>query len=63
MSLITKINNNINNNTADLNSFNSDEIKFLLLLIKSSDFKGEHIEIIYNIIVKLQNQFLIQNTK
>ena len=34
------------------------ELEFLLFLIKSTTFKGEQVEIIYNAAVKLQQQYL-----
>lgn len=33
------------------------EIEFLLKLIKDITFKGEDIELLYNLILKLQNQY------
>ena len=45
----------------DLNSFQnnltSEEIALILGLIKNSPFKGADIEIIYNLVIKLQNQY------
>jgi len=40
------------------NNLNKQEIEYLLLLIKDSKFLGEHLEILYNIVIKLQNQHL-----
>jgi hypothetical protein len=55
--------NNIVGNGGEISSpiFNSNElskqeIEYLLLLIKDSKFLGEHLEIVYNIVIKLQNQ-------
>ena len=39
---------------------NAKEIEILLSLIKTSKFLGEDVEIIYNMVVKLQNQYLDQ---
>jgi len=39
-------------------SLEKHEIEFILLMIKESTFKGEHIETIYNIAYKLQQQYL-----
>lgn len=39
---------------------NQKEIEMLLLLIKKSTFLGEDVEVIYNMVVKLQNQYLEQ---
>lgn len=39
-------------------SLGKHEIEFILLLLKESTFKGEHIEILYTIAYKLQQQYL-----
>jgi hypothetical protein len=36
------------------------ELEIILTLIKKSSFLGEDIEVIYNMIIKLQNQYLEQ---
>jgi len=41
---------------------NEDELKYIISLIARSDFKGTDIQIMYNIIAKLQNQ-IIDKTK
>jgi hypothetical protein len=41
----------------DSNELSKQEIEYLLLLIKDSKFLGEHLEIVYNIVIKLQNQY------
>jgi hypothetical protein len=38
-----------------------EEIEFLLILIKNSTFKGENLETLYNIVYKLQQQYIHQN--
>ena len=35
-----------------------EEYEFLFMLIKNSSFKGENLEFLYNLVVKLQNQYL-----
>ena len=50
---------NINVPTSlDDNKLSKEELELLINLIKRSSFLGEHVEIIYNIVLKLQNQFL-----
>ena len=39
-------------------SLNKQELEFLLLLVKRSTFVGEQIEDIYNVVYKLQQQYL-----
>lgn len=45
------------------NQLTASEIEFLLGLIKNSNFKGEHLESIYNIVLKLQDQYISLNKK
>jgi hypothetical protein len=35
-----------------------EEYEFIFWMIKNSTFKGENIEFLYNLITKLQNQYL-----
>jgi hypothetical protein len=42
---------------------NAQEIEFLLLMLKQSTFKGEIIETMYNLVVKLQSQYVKQSQK
>ena len=44
----------------DLNQLSIQEIEVLLSMIKRSNFLGEDIEHLYNLIVKLQNQYTEQ---
>jgi hypothetical protein len=39
-------------------SLDIEEITLILGLIKNTTFKGENIETLYNLIVKLQNQYI-----
>ena len=50
-------NNNVPT-SPDENKLSKEELELLINLIKKSSFLGEHIEIIYNLVLKLQNQFL-----
>lgn len=42
---------------SDQNNLTLEEIQLILQLIRSSTFKGEHVEIVYNTALKLQNQY------
>ena len=42
----------------DPNQLTKEEIQFLLELIKRSSFQGESLEGLYNLVLKLQNQFV-----
>lgn len=46
--------------TNNQNKLTTPEYEFLFSLIKSSTFKGEHLELVYNLTIKLQNQYLLQ---
>jgi len=50
----TKINNP---KLSSKDSLDIKEISLILNLIKNSPFKGSDIEIIYNLVIKLQNQY------
>lgn len=65
MGLLDKIRQNSPSNEGDFfnkkidaNSLTKEEIELLLLLIKQSSFRGDQLEILYNTVIKLQNQYL-----
>ena len=58
MSLITKIIGQQSQSTVDPNALNKQEIELLLALVKQSHFKGESLENLYNLVLKLQQQYL-----
>jgi hypothetical protein len=58
---INSIENNNVPTSSDSNKLEKEELELLINLIKRSSFLGEHVEIIYNIVLKLQNQFLEEN--
>jgi hypothetical protein len=58
MSLITKIIGQQSQPIADPNVLNKQELEFLLMLIKQSSFQGESLESLYNLVLKLQQQYL-----
>jgi hypothetical protein len=45
------------------NELNPQELEILLGLLKDATFKGEHVEIVYNTIIKLQNQYIDKTKK
>jgi hypothetical protein len=47
-------------NTLSPNQLNVKEIEILLSLIRRSTFLGEDLEPLYNMVIKLQNQYLEQ---
>jgi hypothetical protein len=42
----------------NVNNLTKEEIALLINLIKQSTFQGENIESLYNLVLKLQNQYL-----
>jgi hypothetical protein len=56
--LVPQSNKSIVPTSTDPNKLEKDELELLLALIKRSQFLGEHVEIVYNMTVKIQNQFL-----
>ena len=51
----------LGNNSNDLSL---EELQFILLLIRDSSFKGENVQVVYNTVLKLQNQYTtLQNIK
>ena len=68
MALIDKIQNTGNqpspvDSSNNLSDLDSREIEFLLQLIKNSQFRGQDIEFLYNLILKIQTMYLSQNSK
>ena len=61
MGIINKT--NIQNNktqVSEVNQLNTQELEFLLNTLKQTMVKGEHVELFYNLIIKLQNQYVEQ---
>jgi len=48
----------------DPNQLSKEEIQFLMDLIRRSSFQGESLEGLYNLVLKLQNQYVsLEDTK
>ena len=62
MGLIDKIAPKVNVNppTPAPDQLNAQELEFLLLMLKQSTFKGEIVEVVYNLASKLQSQYTKQ---
>jgi hypothetical protein len=58
MSLINKIIGVPTQPTFDLNALTKQEIELLINLIKQSHFQGDSLEILYNLVLKLQQQYV-----
>ena len=46
--------------TNDQDSLTLEEIQLILASLRNSTFKGEHVELLYNTVLKLQNQYIKQ---
>ena len=44
----------------DVNQLNIQELEFLLNTLKQTLITGEHVEMFYNLVIKLQNQYIDQ---
>ena len=58
MSILDKTHQNSPSQKEGDFSLDKHEIEFILTLIKESTFKGEYIESLYNLVYKLQQQYL-----
>jgi hypothetical protein len=58
MSILDKVKLGSSSSKEEDFSLKKHEIEFILVLLKESTFKGEHIETLYNIAYKLQQQYL-----
>jgi len=65
MGLIDKISNKGNQpvtaDSSNLIELNKREIEFLLQTIRNSQFKGEDIEVLYNLVLKIQKLYIFHN--
>lgn len=57
MALVDLIKKNSEKNI-NPNQLNTQELQLVLSLLRQSNIKGEQVEIFYNLVLKLQNQFV-----
>ena len=60
MSILDKIRTSSSSEDQSLNQLTIQEIEVLLSMIKRTTFLGEDIEPLYNLIIKLQDQYIEQ---
>ena len=61
MGIINKTNSqNIKTQVSDVNQLNTQELEFLLNMLRTTTLIGEQVEMFYNLIIKLQNQYIDQ---
>lgn len=59
MSILNKfIPNNKQTQTPDANNLSAQELELLLNALKTTTIVGEQVELFYNLVVKLQNQYI-----
>ena len=58
MSIISKLKGDSSPQREESSLLNKQEIEMLLNLIKTSSFIGEDVESVYNMVIKLQKQYL-----
>ena len=61
MGIIDKIRSNSQPQETQSNQLSQQEIEVLLSMIKRTTFLGEDIEPLYNLVIKLQNQYTEQS--
>jgi len=61
MGIRDRLTNSKKNNITQDSSLSKQELEFLLVLIKQVSFKGENVEILYNIVNKIQQQYINQD--
>ncbi len=66
MGLIDKISNKGNQpvkaDSSHLIELNKRETEFLLQTIRNSQFKGEDVEVLYNLVLKIQKLYIYHNS-
>jgi hypothetical protein len=60
MGIINKLSNAISTPPANENQLSAEEIEFLLNALKTTTIMGEQVEMFYNMVVKLQTQYIEQ---
>jgi hypothetical protein len=58
MSIINRIKGDSSPQREESSFLNKQEIELLLNMIRTSSFKGEDVESVYNMVIKLQQQYL-----
>lgn len=58
MSILNKFIHNKQTQTPDVNNLSAQELELLLNTLKSTTIVGEQVELFYNLIIKLQNQYI-----
>lgn len=59
--LVQQPTQHINNTPTQSSELELPELEFLLKVLSSADLKGHQVEMFYNLIIKLQNQFVQKN--
>ena len=60
MGIVDRINKSTVQSNQNVNQLNTSELEFLLTLLKTTTLTGEQVELFYNMVIKLQNQYTEQ---
>lgn len=61
MGIINKVTSqNIKTQVSNVDQLTTQELEFLLNTLKKTTILGEHVEMFYNLVIKLQNQYVEQ---
>lgn len=52
-----------NNSLVPYSEFSPQELEILLIALKECNLKGSQIELFYNLVLKIQNKYLLQKEK
>ena len=62
-SIITNAQGDTISSTVSNNTLNLEDLDFLLQYLRNADLKGHQVEMFYNLVIKLQNQYIEQSKK
>jgi len=62
-SIITNTQGDTISSTVSNNTLNLEDLDFLLHYLRNADLKGHQVEMFYNLVIKLQNQYIEQSKK
>ena len=61
--IITNVQGDTITSTSSNNVLSIEDLDFLLLYLRNADLKGHQVEMFYNLVIKLQNQYIEQSRK
>lgn len=61
--IITNAQGDTISSTVSNNTLSIEDLDFLLQYLRNADLKGHQVEMFYNLVIKLQNQYIEQSKK